>query len=61
MPDGLKIGSEMWDEIINRPKHFQVDYPFLASTGLRMDLRLSEMVVVTAETGIGKTSHSKGD
>jgi twinkle protein len=30
--------------------------PLLASTDLRTDLRLSEMVVVTAETGIGKTS-----
>jgi twinkle protein len=56
MPDGLKIGSEMWDEIINRPKHFQVDYPFHGLNKLTYGLRLSEMVVVTAETGIGKTS-----
>jgi twinkle protein len=56
MPDGLKIGSEMWDEIINRPKHFQVDYPFVGLNRLTYGLRLSEMVVVTAETGIGKTS-----
>jgi twinkle protein len=56
MPDGLKIGTEMWDEIINRPKHFQVDYPFSGLNRLTYGLRLSEMVVVTAETGIGKTS-----
>jgi twinkle protein len=56
MPDGLKIGTDMWDEIINRPKHFQVDYPFSGLTKLTYGLRLSEMVVVTAETGIGKTS-----
>lgn len=56
MPDGLKIGSEMWNDIINRPKHFQVDYPFVGLNRLTYGLRLSEMVVVTAETGIGKTS-----
>lgn len=56
MPDGLKIGTDMWDEIINRPKHFQVDYPFSGLNKLTYGLRLSEMVVVTAETGIGKTS-----
>jgi twinkle protein len=56
MPDGLKIGTEMWDEIVNRPKHFQVDYPFAGLNKLTYGLRLSEMVVVTADTGIGKTS-----
>lgn len=56
MPDGLKIGTDLWDEIINRPKHFQVDYPFAGLNRVTYGLRLSEMVVVTAETGIGKTS-----
>jgi twinkle protein len=56
MPDGIKLGSDMWDEIINRPKHFQVDYPFAGLNRLTYGIRLSEMVVLTAETGIGKTS-----
>lgn len=56
MPDGIKLGSNMWDEIINRPKHFQVDYPFAGLNRLTYGIRLSELVVVTAETGIGKTS-----
>lgn len=56
MPDGLKIGTGLWDDIINRPTHFQVDYPFAGLNRLTYGLRLSEMVVVTAETGIGKTS-----
>jgi twinkle protein len=56
MPDGLKIGTDMWDEIINRPKHFQVPYPLEGLNRLTYGLRLSEMVVVTADTGIGKTA-----
>jgi twinkle protein len=56
MPDGLKIGTDIWEEIANRPKHFQVEYPFAGLNRLTYGLRLSEMVVLTAETGIGKTS-----
>lgn len=56
LPDSLKIGTDLWDEISNRPKHFQVDYPFSGLNRLTYGLRLSEMVVLTAETGIGKTS-----
>lgn len=56
MPDGVKLGCDMWEEIINRPKHYQVDYPFTGLNRLTYGIRLSEMVVVTADTGIGKTS-----
>lgn len=56
MPDSLKLGTDLWEEISNRPKHFQVEYPFEGLNRLTYGLRLSEMVVLTAETGIGKTS-----
>lgn len=56
MPDGLKLGTDIWEEIINRPKHFQVSYPFSGLDKLTYGIRLSEFVTVTAETGIGKTS-----
>jgi twinkle protein len=56
MPDGLKLGPDMWEDIVNRPKHFQVDYPFAGLNKLTYGMRLSELVIVTAETGIGKTS-----
>lgn len=56
VPDGIKIGTDIWDEIANRPKHYQVDYPFAGLNRVTYGIRLSEMVVVTAETGIGKTS-----
>lgn len=55
-PEGLKLGKEMWDEIINRPKHFAVAYPMEGLNRLTYGVRLSEFVTVTAETGIGKTS-----
>jgi twinkle protein len=54
--DGLKLGSNMWDEIINRPSHFTTTYPWNGLNHLTYGIRLSEMVVVTAETKIGKTS-----
>lgn len=56
MPDGLKLGSSLWDSIINRPNHFATTYPWEGLNRLTYGLRLSEMVVVTAETKIGKTS-----
>ncbi len=54
--DGLKLGTGLWDEIWNRPSHFQVDYPFAGLNRMTYGIRLSELVVLTAETGRGKTS-----
>ena len=55
-PDGLKLGSDMWDEIITRKESFTVNYPFEGLNKLTYGMRLSELVVFTADTGIGKTS-----
>lgn len=55
-PNGLKLGSEMWSEIIDRKTHFTVPYPFEGMNDKTYGLRLSEMVILTADTGIGKTS-----
>ncbi len=55
-PDGLKLGSDMWDEIINRKESFTVQYPFAGLNLKTFGIRLSELVVVTADTGVGKTS-----
>jgi len=56
MPDGLKFGSALWDSIVHRPNHFATAYPWDGLNKLTYGIRLSEMVVVTAETKIGKTS-----
>lgn len=58
-PDGLKLGSEMWDEIIERKEHFTTQYPFAGLNRMTYGMRLSELVVVTADTGVGKTSFLK--
>lgn len=58
-PDGLKFGSDIWDEIIDRKEHFTVQYPFEGFNKLTYGIRLSEFIVVTAETGVGKTSFLK--
>lgn len=56
MPDGLKIGTGMWDEIVNRPSHYTVELPFQGLNKLTYGLRLSEMWTVTADPKVGKTS-----
>ena len=55
-PDGIKLGSQMWDEIINRPSHFSVSWPFEKMQEVTYGIRLSEFILIHAPTGIGKTS-----
>lgn len=55
-PSGLKLGREMWEEI-SKPKNYEtVPYPWDGLNAQTYGIRLSELVVVTAETGVGKTS-----
>lgn len=55
-PSGLKLGREMWEEI-STPKNYEtVPYPWESLNHHTYGIRLSEFVVVTAETGVGKTS-----
>lgn len=55
-PDGIKLGKEMFDAVVNRKQHFTVQYPWDGMNYMTYGIRLSEVVIVTAETGIGKTS-----
>lgn len=55
-PTGLKMGRDMWEEI-RAPKNYEsVNYPWAGLNAKTYGIRLSELVIVTAETGIGKTS-----
>lgn len=55
-PDGLRIGTELWQDIIDRKDSFAVPYPFEGLNKMTFGLRLSELVTVTADSGVGKTS-----
>jgi twinkle protein len=55
-PAGLKIGKNMYDEITNRPQLFSVPYPWDGLNTMTFGIRLSELVLLTADTGVGKTS-----
>lgn len=55
-PDGLKVGSGMLDEIVNRPDHFAIPWPWDGMNKKTYGIRLSELVLLMADTGVGKTS-----
>ena len=55
-PDGLKLGKDMWDEISTPRNYETIQYPFEGLNLLTYGIRLSEAVLLTAESGIGKTS-----
>jgi twinkle protein len=56
MPDGLKIGSDMWGEIENHVVPKSTPYPWKGLNHTTYGMRLSEFVLLTADTGVGKTS-----
>jgi twinkle protein len=55
-PAGLRLGKDMWEEI-KEPKNYEtVLYPWDSLNKLTYGIRLSELVLVTSKTGVGKTS-----
>jgi twinkle protein len=59
MPDGLLLGTQMWDEIENHKTPHSVPYPWQGLNDKTYGLRRSEFVLITADTGVGKTSICK--
>lgn len=59
MPDGLKLGTEMWEDIVNHKTPHSVPYPWKGLNQKTYGIRLSEFVLLTADTGVGKTSVCK--
>lgn len=55
-PDGIKAGSALWEDLINPPSYFTVPYPWEGLNKATYGVRLSELNLFMAETGIGKTS-----
>jgi twinkle protein len=58
-PQGLKLGSSMWDEILSPDNYETITYPWAGVQEKTYGLRLSEFVVVNAMTGVGKTTLMK--
>lgn len=56
MPDGLKLGSELWGDIVNHKAPKSVPYPWKTLNYQTYGIRLSEVTLITAPTGVGKTS-----
>lgn len=55
-PSGLRLGKDLWDEVAN-PKVFEsVPYPWASLNQKTYGIRLGEAVLVTADTGVGKTT-----
>ncbi len=61
MPDGLLLGSDpaLLDEIVNYVEPRSIPYPWKGLNNKTYGIRTSELVLMTAETGVGKTSVMK--
>lgn len=58
-PDGLLMGSEMWEEIINHKEPKSVPYPWEGLNQKTYGMRESEATLILADTGVGKTTICK--
>lgn len=54
-PDGIVAGTDMWDDIISERATFAVPYPWEGLQRATYGMRLSEAVLLMADTGLGKT------
>jgi len=58
-PDGLLVGSEMWEDIINHKEPESVPYPWQGLNEKTYGMRESEVTLLLADTGVGKTTVCK--
>lgn len=58
-PNGLKFGKELLPDILNRRKGYRIPFPWEGMNEKTFGLSLSEMLLVMADTGVGKTSVMK--
>lgn len=61
MPDGIQLGSDpkLLDEIINYKEPHSIPYPWDGLNKATYGLRLGELTLFTADTGVGKTTFMK--
>lgn len=58
-PDGLLIGTEMWEDIVNHKEPESVPYPWVGLNEKTYGMRESEATLILADTGVGKTTVCK--
>lgn len=56
VPSGLKLAKNLWDEVRSQDSFESVSYPWSGLQELTYGLRTSEVVLLKADTGVGKTS-----
>ena len=55
-PAGIRLGKELWADVSSKNSQETVLYPFAGFNDMTYGIRLGELVVITADTGVGKTS-----
>lgn len=58
-PQGIKLGMDLWEEVRKTDTQETVLYPWEGLNKLTYGMRCSEVILITADTGIGKTSFCK--
>lgn len=58
-PSGLRLGKDMWDDIVKIDEYESVPYPWATLNRQTYGIRLAELVLITANPGIGKTTYLK--
>lgn len=55
-PSGLRLGNELWEDIINVPKVDSIPWPWVTIQQQTYGLRKSEVTIIHAKTGVGKST-----
>lgn len=55
-PDGIVLGTDMWEKINNKEKVETSDYPYEGLNRITRGLRVGEIVTFCAGSGVGKSS-----
>jgi twinkle protein len=59
VPDGIVDGASLWDEVSKPVERSLVNYPFSGINKLTYGIRDSELVTITAGSGLGKSQFVK--
>ena len=55
-PPSLRVGSEMWEDIIDVPSYKSITYPWEKLQKQTYGIRKKEVVILHAKTGVGKST-----